>query len=125
MRNHSFGLLSEEKKKSKFRAILNTRTNGCLTGEELNKITHSIVPRRQYSIKVYYDAAAFLGVLHIEEGCQTKTILGQGLVRFGDLRGELACTSDPVAIIVHKLADGGSINKLHIYIPSERLKRGK
>lgn len=80
MRNAAFCLLTEPEKSSKFRAILNEKTERTLTGEEMRSILLCVSPHRQYSIKVHSDADRFREVLQLSNGFRGKTVLGQVLV---------------------------------------------
>ncbi len=80
MRNAAFYLLTEPEKSSKFRAILNEKTERTLTGEEMRSILLCVSPHRQYSIKVHSDADRFREVLQLSNGFRGKTVLGQVLV---------------------------------------------
>lgn len=123
MTNESFKLLSEEEKNTKFRAILNTRTDGALSGEEMRSLLLCVSPKRQYSIKVYYDKEAFRNVLQLAEGYTGRTVLGQAFVSH-EGNGELFCTTRPAAVILRKCADEVSLSQLHIFVPPERLQKG-
>lgn len=124
MRNAAFCLLTEPEKSSKFRAILNEKTERTLTGEEMRSILLCVSPHRQYSIKVHSDADRFREVLQLSNGFRGKTVLGQVLVSHDNTRGELYCPAHPAAIILNNLADESSTNQLHIYIPPSRLRKG-
>lgn len=124
MRNAAFCLLTETEKNSKFRAILNEKTERALTREELRSILLCVSPHRQYSIKVHSDADRFREVLQLSSGFRGKTVLGQVLVSHDNARGELYCPAQPAAIILNNSADESSTNQLHIYIPPSRLRKG-
>ena len=124
MRNAAFCLLTEAEKKSKFRAILNEKTERTLTGEEMRSILLCVSPHRQYSIKVHSDADRFREVLQLSSGFRGKTVLGQVLVSHDDMRGDLYCPALPAAILLKNQADEQSASELHIYIPPSRLRKG-
>ena len=65
MRNQAFCLLTETDRNLKFRAILNTRTDGCLTDDELRSVLLCISPTKQYRICVHRDSGAFRQVLQL------------------------------------------------------------
>lgn len=125
MTNETFKLLSDEEKNTKFRAILNTRTDGALFEEELHNIMLCISPRRQYSIKVHRDKEAFGDVLQLADGFTGKTVLGQALVSHKGDRGRLFCDTRPAAVLLHQCAVEASLLQLHIFIPPERLQKGQ
>ena len=56
MRNAAFCLLTEAEKNSKFRAILNDKTERTLTAEEMGSILLCVSPHKQCSIVVHNDA---------------------------------------------------------------------
>lgn len=91
MRNAAFCLLTEAEKNSKFRAILNEKTERTLTDYEMRNILLCLSPHRQYSIFVYTDADKFREVLQLSSEFRGKTVLGQVLVSRDNMRGELYC----------------------------------
>ncbi|MBO5016859.1 MAG: hypothetical protein J6C92_13800 [Bacteroidaceae bacterium] len=124
MRNAAFCLLSETEKNSKFRAILNDKTDRTLTAEEMRSIILCVSPRKQCSIVVHNDADKFREVLQLSSGFRGKTVLGQVLVSHDNTRGELYCPALPAAILLNNQADESSASQLHIYIPPSRLRKG-
>lgn len=115
MRNAAFCLLTEPEKSSKFRAILNEKTERTLTGEEMRSILLCVSPHRQYSIKVHSDADRFREVLQLSNGFRGKTVLGQVLVSHDNTRGELYCPAQPAAIILNNLADESRYSPTGLY----------
>ena len=124
MRNAAFCLLTEAEKNSKFRAILNDKTERTLTAEEMGSILLCVSPRKQCSIVVHNDADKFREVLQLSSGFRGKTVLGQVLVSHDNTRGELYCPTLPAAILLKNQADESSAHQLHIYIPPSRLRKG-
>lgn len=124
MNNEAFKLLSDDEKNTKFKAILNTRTGGCLSNEELKHILLSISSNKQYCIEVFVDKDAFHSALQLEKGYRGKTVLGQALASYGTTKGELYSCSRPAAIIAHNLQDEMSAYHLLIFIPPERIQKG-
>ena len=124
MNNEAFQLLSEEEKNTKFKAILNTRTGGCLSNEELKHILLAVSANKQYCIKVYIDKDAFQSALQLENGYRGKTILGQALASYGTSTGELYSCARPAAIISHNQLDENAVYHLLIFIPPERIQKG-
>lgn len=124
MRNEAFYLLSETEKKTKFRAILNDKTDRTLTDEELRSILLCFSAQKQYSIVVHNNADRFREVLQLSSGFRGKTVLGQALVSHDTTRGELYCPTLPAAILLNNQADESSASQLHIYIPPSRLRKG-
>ena len=100
MRNAAFCLLTEAEKNSKFRAILNDKTERTLTAEEMGSILLCVSPHKQCSIVVHNDADN------------------------DNTRGELYCPTLPAAILLKNQADESSAHQLHIYIPPSRLRKG-
>lgn len=125
MRNAAFCLLTETEKNSKFRAILNDKTDRTLTAEEMKIILLCVSPHKQCSIVVHNDADKFREVLQLSSGFRGKTVLGQVLVSHDNTRGELYCPALPAAILLKNQADESSAHQLHIYIPPSRLRKGK
>ena len=124
MRNAAFCLLTEAEKNSKFRAILNDKTERTLTAEEMGSILLCVSPHKQCSIVVHNDADKFREVLQLSSGFRGKTVLGQVLVSHDTTRGELYCPTLPAAILLKNQADESSAHQLHIYIPPSRLRKG-
>ena len=124
MRNAAFCLLTEAEKNTKFRAILNDKTDRTLTAEEMRNILLCVSPRKQCSIVVHNDADKFREVLQLSSGFRGKTVLGQVLVSHDNTRGELYCPALPAAILLNNQADESSASQLHIYIPPSRLRKG-
>ena len=124
MRNAAFSLLTEAEKNSKFRAILNNKTDRTLTDEEMKSILLCVSPHKQCSIVVHNDADKFREVLQLSSGFRGKTVLGQVLVSHDNMRGELYCPALPAAILLRNQADESSASQLHVYIPPSRLRKG-
>lgn len=124
MTNGAFLLLSEEEKHSKFKAVLKNKTQGCLTGEELREILLSVLPNRQYCIKVYWDKQDFCQSLASDDGSWGRTILGQVMAGQGQTPGLLFCETRAAAVLIRKQADEGETYQIHIFIPPERLQKG-
>ena len=124
MRNAAFCLMTEAEKKSKFRAILNNKTERALTADEMKSILLCVSPHKQCSIVVHNDADKFRKVLQLSSGFRGKTVLGQVLVSHDNTRGELYCPALPAAILLKNQADESSAHQLHIYVPPSRLQKG-
>ena len=125
MRNQAFCLLPETDRNLKFRAILNTRTNGCLTDEELRSIMLCVSPAKQYCIRVYRDSGAFRQVLQLRDGFRGKTVFGQALASHGTTPGELYNRAQSAAIILTNQADDSMGDELLIYIPPDLHAKGQ
>lgn len=124
MTNEAFQLLSDEEKNTKFKAILNTRTAGCLSSEELKRILLAVSVNKQYCIKVYVDKEAFQSALQLEKGYRGKTVLGQALASYRTVPGKLYSCTGPAAIISHNQLDEKDACHLLIFIPQERIQKG-
>lgn len=124
MRNAAFCLMTEAEKNSKFRAILNDKTDRALTAEEMRSILLCVSRHKQCSIIVHSDADKFREVLQLSSGFRGKTVLGQVLVSHDNTRGELYCPALPAAILLKNQADESSASQLHVYIPPSRLRKG-
>lgn len=125
MRNQAFCLLTETDRNLKFRAILNTRTDGCLTDDELRSILLCVSPAKQYRICVHRDSGAFRQVLQLRDGFRGKTVFGQALASHGTIPGELYDRAQPAAIILTNQADENAANELHIYLPPDLHAKGQ
>ena len=125
MRNQAFCLLTETDRNLKFRAILNTRTDGCLTDDELRSILLCISPTKQYRICVHRDSGAFRQVLQLRDGFRGKTVFGQALASHGTTPGELYDRAQSAAIILTNQADENTANELHIYLPPDLHAKGQ
>ena len=125
MRNQAFCLLTETDRNLKFRAILNTRTDGCLTDDELRSVLLCISPTKQYRICVHRDSGAFRQVLQLRDGFRGKTVFGQVLASHGATPGELYDRAQSAAIILTNQADENTANELHIYLPPDLHAKGQ
>ena len=125
MRNQAFCLLSETDRNLKFRAILNTRTDGCLTDDELRSVLLCISPTKQYRICVHRDSGAFRQVLQLRDGFRGKTVFGRALASHGTTPGELYDHAQSAAIILTNQADENTANELHIYLPPDLHAKGQ
>ena len=125
MRNQAFCLLTETDRNLKFRAILNTRTDGCLTDDELRSVLLCISPTKQYRICVHRDSGAFRQVLQLRDGFSGKTVFGQVLASHGTTPGELYDRAQSAAIILTNQADENTANELHIYLPPDLHAKGQ
>ena len=125
MRNQAFCLLTETDRNLKFRAILNTRTDGCLTDDELRSVLLCISPTKQYRICVHRDSGAFRQVLQLRDGFRGKTVFGQALASHGTTPGELFDRAQSAAIILTNQADEKTANELHIYLPPDLHAKGQ
>lgn len=125
MRNQAFCLLTETDRNLKFRAILNTRTDGCLTDDELRSILLCVSPTKQYRICVHRDSGAFRQVLQLRDGFRGKTVFGQALANHGTTPGELYDRAQSAAIILTNQADENTANELHIYLPPDLHAKGQ
>ena len=125
MRNQAFCLLTETDRNLKFRAILNTRTDGCLTDDELRSVLLCISPTKQYRICVHRDSGAFRQVLQLRDGFHGKTVFGQALASHGATPGELYDRAQSAAIILTNQADENTANELHIYLPPDLHAKGQ
>jgi len=125
MRNQAFCLLTETDRNLKFRAILNTRTDGCLTDDELRSVLLCISPTKQYRICVHRDSGAFRQVLQLRDGFRGKTVFGQALASHGATPGELYDHAQSAAIILTNQADENTANELHIYLPPDLHAKGQ
>lgn len=125
MRNQAFCLLTETDRNLKFRAILNTRTDGCLTDDELRSVLLCISPTKQYRICVHRDSDAFRQVLQLRDGFRGKTVFGQALASHGATPGELYDRAQSAAIILTNQADENTANELHIYLPPDLHAKGQ
>lgn len=59
MRNESFAMLNQKKKREKLIGVLNFKCNGLLSREEMELITDSIDSSRQYSVRLFFDSERF------------------------------------------------------------------
>lgn len=124
MTNATFRLLSEEEKSSKFRAVLKSKTDGCLTEEEMWIILKAIPPGKQCCIVVYQDETEFCSVLAMGGYCRSRIVLGQVMTENTDASEILFSTEQTVAVIVGKMKEGEKANQLLIFIPQKRLQKG-
>lgn len=125
MKNERFLLLPEKERNAKFRAALNTKSEGGLTAEEVQEILHVLPADKQYEILVYHETEEFcLGVTRMK-GARKRLILGADFQGFKNQAGKLLCDmqSKAVAIVVRKKTSLEECSQLHILIPQERCRK--
>lgn len=125
MKNERFLLLPEKERNAKFRAALNTKSEGGLTGDEIQEILNLLPSDRQYEILVYHKTDEFcLGVARMK-GARKRLILGTDFQGFRNQAGKLVCDvqSQAVAIAVRKKTSLEECSQLHILIPPERCRK--
>ena len=105
MRNESFAMLNQKKKRDKLFGVLNFKCNGLLSKEELRSITDSIDSSRQYSVRLIFDSERFRS-LATEKNAHA-----------------LVGTEMPKTVI-RKPNGIGEISQLCILIPPGRTKQG-
>lgn len=125
MKNERFLLLQEKERNAKFRAALNTKSEGGLTGDEIQEILNLLPSDKQYEILVYHKTDEFcLGVTRMKEA-RKRLILGSDFQGFRNQAGKLVCDvqSQAVAIAVRKKTSLEECSQLHILIPPERCRK--
>lgn len=125
MKNERFLLLPEKERNAKFRAALNTKSEGGLTGDEIQEILNLLPADKQYEILVYHKTDEFcLGVARMK-GARKRLILGTDFQGFRNQAGKLVCDvqSQAVAIAVRKKTSLEECSQLHILIPPERCRK--
>lgn len=125
MKNEGFLLLTEQERNAKFRAALNTKSEGGLTGDEIQEILNLLPADKQYEILVYHKTDEFcLGVARMK-GARKRLILGADFQGFRNQAGKLVCDvqSQAVAIAVRKKTSLEECSQLHILIPPERCRK--
>lgn len=125
MKNEGFLLLTEQERNAKFRAALNTKSEGSLTGDEIQEILNLLPADKQYEILVYHKTDEFcLGVTQMK-GARKRLILGTDFQGFRNQAGKLVCDvqSQAVAIAVRKKTSLEECSQLHILIPPERCRK--
>lgn len=125
MKNERFLLLPEKERNAKFRAALNTKSEGGLTAEEIQAILHVLPADKQYEILVYHETDEFcLGVTRMK-GARKRLILGADFQGFKNQAGKLVCDmqSKAVAIAVRKKTSLEECSQLHILIPPKRCRK--
>ena len=124
MTNEEFRLLSPEEKKSKFKAVLKTKTNNRLTEEEMRSVLLTVSPKRQYNVFVYSDADEFSDKLSVKKPQIGRTVFGHVLVGTAELPGKLFSTSHAAAIMLRTVGDEAT-RQLHIFIPPHNFRKDK
>lgn len=122
MTNKQFLLLTERKRKAKFKAALKEKSKGGLTGDEIQKLLHILPAKKQYEILVYHRADAFCaGVMRLK-GAEKQLILGKDSVSFANQEEKLVwnTASRTVAVMVSKQTALEEYSQLHIFIPPKR-----
>ena len=124
MTNGTFKFLTEGEKQTKFRAILNTKTCGCLTEEELQTILESISLNRQYCISVCHDSTKFSSLLILTDDQLGYTIVGKALLGITDHPCGLVNVDEAAAIMLSNTAEADGVRALYLYIPPVRFRKG-
>ena len=125
MTNRRFLLLTEQERNAKFKAALHAKSEGSLTGDEIQKILRVLPPDKQYEILVYHKEDEFcLGVARLK-GAKKRLILGEDSRTFRNQLGKLEyeATSQAVAIAVWKKTSLEECSQLHILIPPGRCRK--
>ena len=125
MMNEEFMLLTEEEKQTKLRAALCRKSADCLTETELKDIIGSTPLKRQYLINVYFSEKDFRLHLALPDGVRGRTILGQVMVGSVEQSGDLYCRERAAAIITKDISNPDGTNQIHVYVPPERLEKGR
>ena len=105
MRNESFAMLNQKKKREKFIGVLNFKCNGLLSREEMEFITDSIDSGRQYSVRLFFDSERFKA-LSMEKNSRTLT------------------GTEMPETIIRRSQGMDDINQICILIPPDRTKQG-
>lgn len=124
MVNQKFSLLSEKERKAKFKAVLNTKAKGGLTGEEIQELLQILPANQQYEIIIYHGLDDFCGNICQAEG-RKRLVLGTAYVETGNKTGKFVCDvqSETIAITIQKQTESEKWNQLHIFIPTERYRK--
>lgn len=125
MTNRQFLLLTEQERNAKFKAALNTKSEGGLTGDEIQEILHALPADKQYEILVYHKPDDFSTGVARMKGARKRLILGKDFQRFTSQAGKPVCgiQSGAVAIMVKKKTALEECNQLHIFVPPERCRK--
>lgn len=105
MRNESFAMLNQKKKREKFIGVLNFKCNGLLSREEMELITDSIDSGRQYSVRLFFDSERFKA-LSMDKNSRTLT------------------GTEMPKTIIRRSQGMDDINQICILIPPDRTKQG-
>ena len=125
MTNRQFLLLTEQERNAKFKAALNTKSEGGLTGDEIQEILHALPADKQYEILVYHKPDDFSTGVARMKGARKRLILGTDFQGFKNQAGKLVCDmqSQAVAIMVRKKTALEECSQLHILVPPERCRK--
>ena len=105
MRNESFAMLNQKKKREKFIGVLKFKCNGLLSRKEMEFITDSIDSGRQYSVRLFFDSERFKA-LSMEKNSRTLT------------------GTEMPKTIIRRSQGIDDINQICILIPPDRTKQG-
>lgn len=125
MKNERFLLLPERERNAKFKAALNTKSEGGLTGDEIQEILNFLPADKQYEILIYHKMDEFCQKITRMKGIKKRLILGDDFQGFRNKAGNLVCDvpSQAVAIEVWKKISLEQRSQLHILIPPERCRK--
>lgn len=124
MTNETFELLTEDEKQTKLRAVLNAKTNGCLTEGELRDILLAVSLHKQYNVIVCRDSKVFTSRLTLADNWRGRTVFGQALIGRTEYPGQLFCMDEAAAVMLYDTADVNGTRMLYIYIPLDRFQKG-
>lgn len=124
MTNETFRLLTEDEKQTKFSAVLNAKTRGCLTEGEMRDILLSVSLHKQYNVILCQDSDVFTSLLTLADNWRGRTIFGQALIGRSDYPGQLFRIDKAAAIMLCDTADADATRMLYIYIPENRFQKG-
>ena len=105
MKNESFALLNQKKKREKLIGVLKFKCNGLLSREELEFITDSVDSRCQYSVRLFFDSERFKA-LSMEKN--SRILVGTELPQ----------------TVIRKSQGTDDVNQICILIPPGRIKQG-
>ena len=76
MKNEDFLSLTDQERTAKFKAVLNTRSQGGLTGDEIQEILHVLPADKQYEILIYHKTDEFSMKIARMKGAKSGSFWG-------------------------------------------------
>ena len=119
MTNTNFGYYPEEKKKAKLRNVLKSKTRDYLTEEELDVVLNAVKVKRQYQVRLHFDAESFKNTLVYPKLGKAEVVLGKAYIGSNLGSGGLEDEKQPSVVIVRK-RNCSPENQIHIFVPKQR-----
>ena len=123
MTNETFLLMSEEEKSKKFKGVLKSKTDNCLTDDEMRIIICNLLTNTQYTVRTYKDGYEFLGIIALSNARNSRTLLGSVVPGASPESNMFFNAEHTAAVITKKHINDSDEYCIHIYLPPQRVQR--